>query len=39
VDPLKLPHLASQAAKQWTAGFNPRPVQEEDLLELYQRAY
>jgi len=39
VDPLKLPHLANQAAKQWTAGFNPRPVGEEDLLELYQQAY
>jgi alcohol dehydrogenase len=39
VDPLKLPHLASQAAKQWTASFNPRPVHEDDLLELYQRAF
>jgi alcohol dehydrogenase len=39
VDPLKLPHLATQAAKQWTAGFNPRPVREEDLLGLYQQAY
>jgi alcohol dehydrogenase len=39
VDPLKLPHLATQAAKQWTAGFNPRPVRDEELLELYQQAY
>jgi alcohol dehydrogenase len=39
VDPLKLPQLAGQAAKQWTAGFNPRPVGEEDLLDLYQQAY
>lgn len=39
VDPLKFPHLATQAAKQWTAGFNPRPVTEDELLELYQRAY
>jgi alcohol dehydrogenase len=39
VDPLKLPHMAAQATKQWTAGFNPRPVKEEDLLGLYQRAY
>jgi alcohol dehydrogenase len=39
VDPLKLPHLAAQAAKQWTAGFNPRPVEEADLLELYQQAF
>ena len=39
VDPLKLPHLAAQAAKQWTAGFNPRPVSEDELLGLYQQAY
>jgi alcohol dehydrogenase len=39
IDPLKLPHLAGQAAKQWTAGFNPRPVSEEDLLALYQQAF
>jgi alcohol dehydrogenase len=39
VDPLKLPNLATQAAKQWTAGFNPRPVGEDDLLGLYQQAY
>ena len=39
VDPLRLPQLASQAAKQWTAGFNPRPVNEEDLLALYQQAF
>ena len=39
VDPLKLPHLAAQAAKQWTASFNPRPVGEEELLGLYQQAY
>lgn len=39
VDPLKLPQLATQAAKQWTAGFNPRVVGEEELLGLYQQAY
>jgi len=39
VDPLKLPQLATQAAKQWTATFNPRPVGEEELLALYQQAY
>ena len=39
VDPLKLPQLAAQAAKQWTASFNPRTVGEEELLSLYQRAY
>jgi alcohol dehydrogenase len=39
VDPLKLPALAAQATKQWTASFNPRPVPEEDLLALYQQAF
>jgi len=39
VDPLKLPHMASQAAKQWTATFNPRPVGEDELLALYQQAF
>lgn len=39
IDPLALPQLAAQAAKQWTATFNPRPVQEQDLLELYQQAF
>jgi alcohol dehydrogenase len=39
VDPIKLPQLASQAVKQWTASFNPRPVSEEDLLALYQQAF
>jgi alcohol dehydrogenase class IV len=39
VDPIKLPQMAVQAAKQWTAGFNPRPASEEDLLAIYQQAY
>jgi alcohol dehydrogenase len=39
VDPLKLPQMASQAAKQWTATFNPRGVSEEELLALYQEAF
>ncbi len=34
-----LAELAKDAAKQWTAGFNPRPVSEADLLELYRAAY
>ncbi|HVS65697.1 MAG TPA: iron-containing alcohol dehydrogenase [Thermoanaerobaculia bacterium] len=34
-----LARLAEQAADQWTAGFNPRPVGAEDLLELYRQAY
>ena len=34
-----LPRLAAEAAKQWTGTFNPRPVAEADLLELYEAAY
>ncbi|MDB6018773.1 MAG: iron-containing alcohol dehydrogenase [Pedosphaera sp.] len=30
--------LAAEAAKQWTAGFNPRPVTEADFVELYEAA-
>ena len=31
-------HLAAQAASQWTAGFNPRPVTATDLAALYESA-
>jgi alcohol dehydrogenase len=34
----ELPMLAAEAARQWTAGFNPRAVGEKDLLELYRCA-
>jgi alcohol dehydrogenase len=34
-----LESLARQAADQWTAGFNPRPVGYEELLALYRSAY
>ena len=34
-----LPELAAEAEKQWTAGFNPRPVTRVELLELYEAAY
>jgi alcohol dehydrogenase len=33
-----LPLLAEEAAQQWTARFNPRPVTEGDLLRLYEAA-
>jgi len=33
-----LPLLAEEAAQQWTARFNPRPVTERDIIELYQAA-
>ena len=35
----QLPKLAADAAKQWTCKFNPRPVEEAQLLELYEKAY
>jgi len=31
-----LPALAAEAAKQWTAGFNPRPIAAEDFERLYE---
>jgi alcohol dehydrogenase len=35
----QLAHLSDEAARQWTAGFNPRPVTSVELLQLYQAAY
>ncbi len=34
-----LPVLAEEANEQWTARFNPRDVNETDLLSLYQKAW
>lgn len=34
-----LPLLAEEAAQQWTGHYNPRPVSEADLLQLYEAAY
>ncbi|MBI5775447.1 MAG: iron-containing alcohol dehydrogenase [Verrucomicrobia bacterium] len=31
--------LADEAAKQWTAGFNPRPIAAEDFVEIYEAAF
>jgi len=39
VDLEALPDLAAAAATQWTAQFNPRPVQENDLHAIYESAY
>ena len=33
-----LPILAEEAAAQWTAGFNPRPIAAADFQELYRAA-
>lgn len=34
-----IPDLAKEAAKQWTGTFNPRPVNEQDFIQLYEAAY
>jgi hypothetical protein len=34
-----LNQLSEAAAKQWTGTFNPRPVNEKVLLEIYQGAW
>jgi alcohol dehydrogenase len=34
-----LPALAADAAKQWTGTFNPRPLQPDDFVSLYRRAF
>jgi len=34
-----IPALAKEAAKQWTAGFNPRSVGVEEFLRLYEAAF
>ena len=31
--------LAQEAARQWTASFNPRPVAKEDFVELYEETF
>lgn len=39
VDRGVLPTLAREAAEQWTGRFNPRPVGEDEFLELYEGAF
>jgi alcohol dehydrogenase len=34
-----IPMLAAEAARQWTAGFNPRKVVAEDFAKLYEAAF
>jgi alcohol dehydrogenase len=38
VDPEAIPALATEAARQWTAGFNPREVSANDFELLYRAA-
>ena len=39
VKPSAIPQLAAEAAKQWTANFNPRPATEKDFEKLYEAAF
>ena len=39
VDAPSLPGLAEEASRQWTATFNPRPVDAASLLSLYEAAF
>jgi alcohol dehydrogenase len=34
-----LPMLAEEAARQWTASFNPRPITTTDFMTLYEAAF
>ncbi len=35
----QIPPLAAEAAAQWTAQFNPRPLETQDFVSLYEAAY
>ena len=39
IDGSELSKLAQEAVNQWTGKFNPRPVNETELLQLYESAY
>tara|TARA_R110002095_G_scaffold194927_1_gene173382 strand:- start:4912 stop:6150 length:1239 start_codon:yes stop_codon:yes gene_type:complete len=39
VDPNLVEQLAEEASRQWTANFNPRPVDQSSLRELYECAF
>jgi len=39
VQPALVPTLAAEAAKQWTASFNPRRLAVEDFERLYEAAF
>jgi len=34
-----IPTMAEEAAKQWTATFNPRPITARDFVKLYEAAF
>ncbi len=35
----QIPQLADAAAQQWTGKFNPRPIDSESLVSIYENAY
>jgi alcohol dehydrogenase len=39
IDPTLFPTLAKEAAAQWTASFNPRPITAPDFEQLYQEVF
>ncbi len=39
VERAQLPALAAEAAKQWTATFNPRPIAADDFMRLYEEVF
>jgi alcohol dehydrogenase len=39
VEPDSVPRLAEEAARQWTAQFNPRPVDTDRFIALYEAAF
>ena len=39
IDRAKFPQLAKEAAQQWTASFNPRPIAAEDFEQLYEEVF
>jgi alcohol dehydrogenase len=38
IERLAIPRMAAEAAQQWTGQFNPRPVDEQSLRQLYEGA-
>jgi alcohol dehydrogenase class IV len=38
VEKSKISELSEEAAKQWTASFNPRPISAADFRHLYEAA-
>lgn len=39
VDRAAIPELAAEAARQWTAGFNPRTIGVDDFIRLYEAGF